>query len=102
MTTTASAKHHCWFKPDLYAQNDNEGAAKRALAVLTELYRRNVWRDARTVNVIGAQRSDGPRANDLDSAGLPCGPHFANRATDGVAIPASCCFTMMLGSISGP
>ena len=27
----------------------------RSLAVLTELYRRHVWRDARTVNVIGAR-----------------------------------------------
>ena len=42
---------------DCGLQNDNEGAAKRALAVLTELYRRNVWRDARTVNVIGAHDS---------------------------------------------
>ena len=34
-------------------QNENESAAMRSLAVLTELYRRHVWRDARTVNVIG-------------------------------------------------
>jgi hypothetical protein len=34
-------------------QQEEEAAALRALAVLTELHRRNVWRDARTVNVIG-------------------------------------------------
>ena len=34
--------------------DDNEAAAKRGLAVLTEMWRRHVWRDARTVNVIGA------------------------------------------------
>lgn len=34
-------------------QQDEEATALRALAVLTELHRRNVWRDARTVNVIG-------------------------------------------------
>ncbi|CAG9463549.1 unnamed protein product [Pedinophyceae sp. YPF-701] len=35
-------------------EDDNEAAAKKALAILTELYRRNVWRDAHTVNVIGS------------------------------------------------
>ena len=35
-------------------QDDSEMAAKKSLAVLTELWRRHVWRDARTVNVIGA------------------------------------------------
>ena len=40
-------------KNSVVPQNENEGAAKRSLAVLTELYRRHVWRDARTVNVIG-------------------------------------------------
>ncbi len=34
--------------------NEGEAAAKPALAVLTELWRRQVWRDARTANVIGA------------------------------------------------
>ncbi len=34
-------------------QDDNEMAAKKSLAVLTELWRRHVWRDARTVNCIG-------------------------------------------------
>jgi len=34
-------------------QGEEEATALRALAVLTELHRRNVWRDARTVNVIG-------------------------------------------------
>jgi len=33
-------------------------AAKKSLAVLTELWRRHVWRDARTVNVIGESASD--------------------------------------------
>jgi hypothetical protein len=33
--------------------DDDEAAAKKALAVCTELWRRHVWRDARTVNVIG-------------------------------------------------
>lgn len=33
-------------------QDEHEGAAKKGLAVLTEMWRRNVWRDARTVNVI--------------------------------------------------
>ena len=32
----------------------DEAAAKRALAVLTELWRRGVWRDARCVNVIAS------------------------------------------------
>ena len=34
---------------------EGEAGAKPALAVLTELWRRQVWRDARTVNVIGAR-----------------------------------------------
>ncbi len=34
-------------------QGEEEATALRALAVLSELHRRNVWRDARTVNVIG-------------------------------------------------
>eukprot|EP00199_Chlamydomonas_sp_CCMP681_P001181 CAMPEP_0119112818 /NCGR_PEP_ID=MMETSP1180-20130426/41795_1 /TAXON_ID=3052 ORGANISM="Chlamydomonas cf sp, Strain CCMP681" /NCGR_SAMPLE_ID=MMETSP1180 /ASSEMBLY_ACC=CAM_ASM_000741 /LENGTH=766 /DNA_ID=CAMNT_0007100531 /DNA_START=21 /DNA_END=2321 /DNA_ORIENTATION=+ len=34
--------------------DDNEAAAKKALAVCTELWRRRVWRDARTVNVIAS------------------------------------------------
>lgn len=34
--------------------DDNVTAAKKSLAVLTELYRRQVWRDARTVNVIAS------------------------------------------------
>ena len=33
--------------------SEGEAAAKPALAVLTELWRRHVWRDARTANVIG-------------------------------------------------
>ena len=32
--------------------DENVAAAKKALAVLTELYRRNVWNDARTVNLV--------------------------------------------------
>lgn len=32
----------------------HEGTAKRGLAVLTELWRRRIWRDARTVNVIAS------------------------------------------------
>lgn len=35
-------------------QGDDEAAALRALAVLTELHRRNVWQDARTINVIAS------------------------------------------------
>lgn len=34
--------------------DENEASAKRSLAVLTELYRRNLWRDARSVNVIAS------------------------------------------------
>jgi protein SDA1 len=34
--------------------DEHEGTAKRALAVLTEMWRRRVWRDARTVNAIAA------------------------------------------------
>ncbi|KAG2445218.1 hypothetical protein HYH02_008686 [Chlamydomonas schloesseri] len=34
--------------------DENEAAAKRGLAVLTEMWRRHVWRDARTVNVIAS------------------------------------------------
>ncbi|ACO63536.1 predicted protein [Micromonas commoda] len=33
-------------------KDENEAAAKKALAVITELYRRNVWSDARTVNLV--------------------------------------------------
>jgi hypothetical protein len=33
--------------------DESELAAKKALAVLSELWRRKVWRDARTVNCIG-------------------------------------------------
>lgn len=35
--------------------SEGEAAAKPALAVLTELWRRHVWRDARTANVTGEQ-----------------------------------------------
>lgn len=35
-------------------QDEHEGSAKKGLAVLTEMWRRHVWRDARTVNVIAA------------------------------------------------
>lgn len=35
-------------------QGDGEAAVKRALAVCTELWRRQIWRDARTVNVIAS------------------------------------------------
>lgn len=34
-------------------EDSHEAAAKKSLAVLIELWRRQVWRDARTVNVIG-------------------------------------------------
>mmetsp|Transcript_3833 Transcript_3833/g.10420 ORF Transcript_3833/g.10420 Transcript_3833/m.10420 type:complete len:795 (+) Transcript_3833:172-2556(+) len=33
-------------------KDENETAAKKALAVITELYRRNIWSDARTVNLV--------------------------------------------------
>jgi hypothetical protein len=33
--------------------DESELAAKKALAVLSELWRRRIWRDARTVNCIG-------------------------------------------------
>ena len=32
--------------------DEHEGTAKRGVALLSELYRRNVWADARTVNII--------------------------------------------------
>ncbi|KAL4422877.1 hypothetical protein ABPG75_009074 [Micractinium tetrahymenae] len=35
-------------------QDEHEGAAKKGLAVLTEMWRRHVWRDVKTVNVIAA------------------------------------------------
>lgn len=35
-------------------QGDSERIAKRMLAILSELWRRRVWRDARTVNVIAS------------------------------------------------
>lgn len=34
-------------------EDPHEAAAKKSLAVLIELWQRQVWRDARTVNVIG-------------------------------------------------
>lgn len=37
-----------------YVQGDGEAAVKRALAVCTDLWRRQIWRDARTVNVIAS------------------------------------------------
>lgn len=39
----------------IIADDGSELAAKKSLAVLTELWRRGIWRDARTVNVIGAR-----------------------------------------------
>ena len=56
-----SNKHHRNEKLNKSLQNfmygiisdDNEAIAKKSLAVCTELWRRHVWRDARTVNVIG-------------------------------------------------
>ena len=42
----------------------NEAAVKRALAVLIELYRRNVWTDERSVNVIAtAAHHKSPRVS---------------------------------------
>ena len=41
-------------RPRSVIQDEHEGAAKKGLAVLTEMWRRRVWRDARTVNVIAA------------------------------------------------
>jgi protein SDA1 len=41
-------------QPTAPQQDDNESAAKKSLAVCTELWRRHVWRDARTVNVIAS------------------------------------------------
>lgn len=38
----------------------SEAAAKRSLGVLGELWRRHVWRDARTVNVIGEAAASRP------------------------------------------
>jgi hypothetical protein len=35
-------------------EDEHEGVAKKGLAVLTEMWRRRVWRDARTVNVIAS------------------------------------------------
>ncbi|GAX82660.1 hypothetical protein CEUSTIGMA_g10086.t1 [Chlamydomonas eustigma] len=57
-----SNKHHRNEKLNKSLQNfmygvisdDNEAAAKKSLAVCTELWRRHVWRDARTVNVIAS------------------------------------------------
>jgi hypothetical protein len=40
-------------------QDEHEGAAKKGLAVMTEMWRRHVWRDARTVNVIGGGPPEG-------------------------------------------
>ena len=40
----------------IIADDGSELAAKKSLAVLTELWRRGIWRDARTVNVIGARK----------------------------------------------
>ena len=34
--------------------DEHEGTAKKGLAVLTEMWRRHVWRDARTVNVLAS------------------------------------------------
>lgn len=43
-------------------KDENETAAKKALAVITDLYRRNVWSDARTVNLVAdACRHPAPR-----------------------------------------
>ena len=33
-------------------KDENEATAKKALAVLTEMYRRNIWTDAKTVNLV--------------------------------------------------
>lgn len=33
-------------------RDENEAAAKKALAMLTEMYRRNIWTDAKTVNLV--------------------------------------------------
>lgn len=33
-------------------KDENEAAAKKALAVLTDMYRRNIWTDAKTVNLV--------------------------------------------------
>jgi protein SDA1 len=38
----------------LHAGDESELAAKKALAVLSELWRRKIWRDARTVNCIAS------------------------------------------------
>ena len=55
-------------------QQEEESAALRALAVLTELHRRNVWRDARTVNVIGECCADNTAAS-IESLVLSAASH---------------------------
>jgi len=43
-------------------KDENESAAKKALSVITELYRRGIWTDARTVNlVVDACRHSSPK-----------------------------------------
>ncbi len=49
---------------------DNTRTAKKSLAVLCELYRRGVWRDAKTVNVIG--RGEGGGGGGGGGGGVRC------------------------------
>eukprot|EP00873_Tetraselmis_striata_P004551 jgi/Tetstr1/424815/TSEL_015318.t1 len=55
-------RRQCWdwgcgvaeLKEGALGEDEHEAAAKKSLAVMTELYRRNIWRDAKTVNVIAS------------------------------------------------
>jgi len=67
-------KHPPTPPPPHPGQDDNEMAAKKSLAVLTELWRRNVWRDARTVNVIGESSGLAVRARHTHALGTVACP----------------------------
>jgi hypothetical protein len=58
--------------------DESELAAKKALAVLSELWRRRIWRDARTVNCIG-----GGLADSLVGSGVQPGRELAVAVIEG-------------------
>lgn len=80
-------------------QDEHEGAAKKGLAVLTEMWRRHVWRDARTVNVIAAACQHKSSSVMLASLKFFLGQDTAEaeKAGEGELLP-SCSHACVLGS----
>ena len=79
-------------------QDEHEGAAKKGLAVLTEMWRRHVWRDARTVNVIAAAALHKSSRIMLGALKFFLGQDLAE-AEKQAGGDGACCFSVVLGCV---